>query len=145
MVPNFSRSNTVQCNSGLSKPVLRWAVLSTLQCASLLAVAASETIPQSIPVVSSHIQVLAASCAACHGNNGNSASVTPVLAGLDHDYFVLQMNAFRSGERTATVMQRHAKGLTSEEIEQLAIYFSQQQRKPSLSPPAQIMDPHHDE
>ena len=88
----------------------------------------------------SHIQVLAGSCAACHGTNGNSVSGTPVLAGLDHDYFVLQMQAFRSGERSATVMQRHAKGLTTEEIEQLATYFSQQKRIPGILPPAQVLD-----
>jgi len=66
-----------------------------------------------------------------------------VLAGLDHDYFVLQMQAFRSGERSATVMQRHAKGLTAEEIEQLATYFSQQKRIPGRLPPAQFMDIQH--
>ena len=103
--------------------------------------------------VPSHIQVLAGSCAACHGTGGNSiggnsigsnsVSGTPVLAGLDHDYFVLQMQAFRSGERSATVMQRHAKGLTAEEIGQLATYFSQQKRIPGRLPPAQLMDIQH--
>lgn len=68
-----------------------------------------------------------------------------MLAGLEHDYFVLQMQAFRSGERSATVMQRHAKGLTAEEIEQLATYFSQQKRIPGSLPPAQLMDIQHDD
>jgi len=105
--------------------------------------------------VPSHVQVLAGSCAACHGTDGNSiggnsisgnsVSGTPVLAGLEHDYFVLQMQAFRSGERSATVMQRHAKGLTVEEIEQLATYFSQQKRIPGSLPPAQLMDIQHDD
>jgi len=98
---------------------------------------------KTFPPAPSHIQVLAGSCAACHGTNGNSLSGTPVLAGLDHDYFVLQMQAFRSGERSATVMQRHAKGLTLEETEQLATYFSQQKRIPGILPPAQIMDTQH--
>jgi cytochrome c553 len=64
---------------------------------------------------SSHIQTLAASCAACHGPQGNSLAETPVLAGLDQHYFLDQMLAFRKNERPSTVMHRHAKGLTLEE------------------------------
>ncbi len=71
----------------------------------------------------SHIQILAASCAACHGTNGNSVGGIPVLAGLDKSYFITQMQAFRSGARASTVMHHHAKGLTAEEIKQLAQYF----------------------
>ncbi|MFZ9643374.1 MAG: c-type cytochrome, partial [Candidatus Methylopumilus sp.] len=36
-----------------------------------------------------HIQTLAASCAACHGSQGNSVGGTSVLAGLDASHFVL--------------------------------------------------------
>lgn len=75
-----------------------------------------------------HIRVLAASCAACHGTDGNSVGGTPVLAGLDRIHFMLQMQAFRSGERNSTVMHRHARGLEQYEIEQLADYFALQQR-----------------
>jgi cytochrome c553 len=85
-------------------------------------------------VDSGHLRVLAASCAACHGTNGNSVGGTPVLAGLDRSYFVLQMKAFRSGERSSTVMHTHAKGLTEEEIALLAEYFSSQIRATSASP-----------
>lgn len=89
---------------------------------------------------SPHIRVLAASCAACHGTNGNSVSGTPVLAGLDKNHFVLQMQAFRSGERSATVMHRHTKGLTLDEIDQLATYFSQQKRVTATQPNQQTLD-----
>ncbi|HQR50962.1 MAG TPA: c-type cytochrome [Methylophilaceae bacterium] len=81
-----------------------------------------------------HQRVLAASCAACHGTNGNSVGGTPVLAGLDRSYFVLQMQAFRTGERSSTVMHTHAKGLTEEEIGLLAEYFSVEKRTASSSP-----------
>lgn len=128
----------------LSGPCLALGLLGAVPCAlAATEPAASPTSPH-IPA-SPHIQILAASCAACHGPNGNSAGTTPTLAGLEHDYFVLQMNAFRNGERSATVMQRHAKGLTPDEIELLAQYFSQQKRMPAASPPSQIMDAHHDE
>jgi cytochrome c553 len=88
-------------------------------------------------LTSSHIQTLAASCAACHGSQGNSVGGTSVLAGLDASHFVLQMMAFRNGSRSSTVMHRHAKGLTVEEINDLAIYFAQQKRVTALIPPNQ--------
>jgi len=82
-----------------------------------------------------HLQVLAASCAACHGHDGNSAGVTPVIAGLSSDYFVSQMLAFRTGQTTSTIMHHHAKGLTEDEIKQLAEYFSRQPRLPAKPAP----------
>ena len=82
----------------------------------------------------SHLRVLAASCAACHGSNGNSVGGTPVLAGLDAAHFKLQMKSFRSGERSSTVMHHHAKGLTEDEIEALAGYFAAQPRTAATSP-----------
>ena len=88
-------------------------------------------------VPSPHIQTLAASCAACHGSQGNSVGGTSVLAGLDASHFVLQMTAFRNGSRSSTVMHRHAKGLTVEEINDLAVYFAQQKRVTAITPPNQ--------
>jgi cytochrome c553 len=79
-----------------------------------------------------HIRSLAASCAACHGTQGNAVSgnngaiSTPVLAGVQKAEIISKLTAFKSGERPATVMQRHAKGLTSDEITALAEYFSGQ-------------------
>ena len=90
-------------------------------------------------VATPHIQSLAASCAACHGSEGNSVGGTSVLAGLDASHFVLQMMAFRNGTRSSTVMHRHAKGLTVEEIDALAIYFSQQKRVTALISPNQTL------
>lgn len=86
---------------------------------------------------SRHVQTLAASCAACHGSEGNSLGGHAVLAGLDASHFVLQMMAFKNGTQSATVMHRHAKGLTVEEINDLALYFSQQKRIDGLKPPNQ--------
>ncbi len=86
--------------------------------------------------ISPHIQVLSASCAACHGTNGNSVGGTPVLAGLDRAHFITQMMAFRTGERSSTVMHRHAKGLTHEEISDLADFFAMQPREAMHTPPA---------
>lgn len=86
-----------------------------------------------------HTRTLAASCAACHGTQGNSQSITPVLAGLDASYFSTQMLAFKNGSRDSTVMHRHAKGITIDEIDHLAVYFSQQKRVSMPTPPSQIL------
>ena len=102
-------------------------------------------IDENSPVFSSHIRTLAASCAACHGTNGNSVGGMPVLAGLDPTRFVLQMQAFRSGERDSTVMNHHAKGLTPDEIEQLSRYFAAQNILQVAVPANQKLDTHHDD
>lgn len=91
------------------------------------------------PEVSQHIVILAASCAACHGTNGNSVGGTPVLAGLDASYFAAQMHAFQTNQRASTVMHHLSQGLTSAEIEQMGVFFANQPRVPAhmpASPPA---------
>jgi cytochrome c553 len=87
-----------------------------------------------IVMADTHIRTLAASCSACHGPDGNSVSGTPVLAGLERNHFVLQMQSFRNGGRSSTVMHHHAKGLTEPEIEQLADYFAAVKRVTASSP-----------
>lgn len=81
-----------------------------------------------------HIRQLAASCAACHGTQGNSVAANDedganaTLAGMAPTEFAEKMLGFRDGSRKATVMHHHAKGLTVAEINQLAVHFSQQKR-----------------
>jgi len=85
----------------------------------------------------SAIHTLAASCAACHGPNGNSLGGTPTLAALNQDYFVQRMQGFKDGSVSATVMHHHAKGLTTAEISALATYFAQQPRQTPYALPHQ--------
>jgi cytochrome c553 len=82
-----------------------------------------------------HIRALAASCAACHGTLGNSVTSSGIgdvsganaaLAGIAPADFTEKMLGFKDGSRKATVMHHHAKGLTVDEINQLALHFSQQ-------------------
>lgn len=82
-------------------------------------------------------RTLAASCAACHGPDGNSLGGTPTLAALNQDYFIQRMQGFKDGTISATVMHQHAKGLTTEEITALASYFAQQPRKAADAAPQQ--------
>ncbi len=91
-----------------------------------------------------HIRTLAASCAACHGSNGNAIAGNAVLAGIDATYFTKQMLAFKAGSLPATVMHHHAKGLRDDEIDLLAVYFSQQKPIASQSPKSQPLSPNHE-
>ena len=73
-------------------------------------------------------RTLAAACAQCHGTAGKAAPGTPLasLAGMPAAYLTLQMKAFKTGERPATVMHQIAKGYSDEQIAQLAAYFAAQ-------------------
>ena len=72
---------------------------------------------------------LAATCAACHGTQGRSATQEVVaLAGLPREHIAAQMRAFRDGSRPGTIMQQIAKGYSDEQIELMADYFSRRPR-----------------
>jgi cytochrome subunit of sulfide dehydrogenase len=73
---------------------------------------------------------LAATCASCHGTDGQSATKeVPALAGLPKEHIASQMKAFKDGSRPATVMHQLAKGYTDQQIEALAGYFAAQKVK----------------
>ena len=91
-----------------------------------------------------HIRTLAASCAACHGSNGNAIAGNAILADINPAYFTKQMLAFKAGSLPATVMHHHAKGLNVDEINKLADYFSKQKRVPSQVPKSQALKADHE-
>ena len=70
--------------------------------------------------------MLANSCASCHGTDGHSPGAIPSIAGKSIEFLEKALKEFRSGERDSTVMGRHAKGYTDDEIKLLAQYFSGQ-------------------
>jgi cytochrome c553 len=97
-----------------------------------------------------HTRTLAASCAACHGTNGNAVKMNAefdatALAGLDKAYIEQRLLDFRTGVRPATVMHRHANGLTLDEIKQLADYFSRQKPEKHTMPEPQTLKAVQDE
>ena len=77
-----------------------------------------------------YVRSLAATCANCHGTNGNAVAGASVvgLAGLAKDHIVSQMQAFKAGTRPATVMHQIAKGYSDAQIEQLAAWFASQKK-----------------
>ncbi len=75
-------------------------------------------------------RALAATCANCHGTQGQAvpnASV-PGLAGLPASYISEQMKAFKAGTRPATVMHQLAKGYSDAQIESIAAYYAAQKK-----------------
>ena len=64
----------------------------------------------------------ATACSGCHGVN--AATDIPSLQGRSPDEIAAAMQAFRSGERPATVMDRIAKGFTDEESRAIAAWVS---------------------
>jgi cytochrome c553 len=66
-------------------------------------------------------------CAACHGQDGNSATADfPRLAGQHHDYLVKTLRDYKNGKRKNAIMAPQAANLSDRDIEDLAAYFSHQ-------------------
>ena len=68
----------------------------------------------------------AAACSGCHPRAGVSAPAVQPLAGRPVEEIVTAMQAFRTGERSATVMDRIAKGFSDEEARAIAAWVSAQ-------------------
>lgn len=120
-------------------------LLLPLMCFGLATQAQAETSQTTHSTIHpAHITTLAASCAACHGTQGNSVGITPALSGLNSEYFIAEMLAFKQGTKPSTVMHRHAKGLTNDEITLLAEYFSKQTRSPTPRLKSQALSMAHE-
>ncbi len=72
---------------------------------------------------------LAATCANCHGTNGNARGDMKPLAGLPADKIIALVADYKSGAQPATIMHQIAKGYTDEQIRLVAGYFAAQQPK----------------
>ena len=68
----------------------------------------------------------ATSCTGCHPANANVDTPVPRLAGQDAAEMVAALQAFRSGRRPATVMDRIAKGFSDDEIKSIAEWYAAQ-------------------
>ncbi|MGR8930071.1 MAG: c-type cytochrome [Gammaproteobacteria bacterium] len=69
----------------------------------------------------------AASCAGCHGEDGNSMMPGfPKLAGQHQGYLLNQLRAFKKGERNAPMMAPLAMGLEDRSMAEIAEYYSAQ-------------------
>ena len=69
---------------------------------------------------------LAATCANCHGTNGNARGDMKPLAGMAADKLIAMMADYRAGNQPATIMHQIVKGYTEEQIKLIAAHFAAQ-------------------
>lgn len=69
-------------------------------------------------------EALAAQCAGCHGPAGEGVEDFPPLAGLNADYLITQLEAYRSGARANPMMNTISESLSDEDIAALAAHYS---------------------
>ena len=72
-----------------------------------------------------------AMCTGCHGIPGYKASFpevysVPLIGGQSAQYIISALNAYRKGERKHPTMAGIAKGLSDQDIADVAAYYAQQ-------------------
>ncbi len=92
----------------------RHAFMAVLVCVGMTPASAAEAPPG------------AASCTGCHAEKPNVDTPVARLAGQDANAMMAAMQAYRSGQRPATVMDRIAKGFSDDEIKAIAAWFVMQ-------------------
>jgi cytochrome subunit of sulfide dehydrogenase len=97
----------------------------TMSTCRMMGVALIATLYVAAPTLAAEGEILALSCAACHGTDGKSAGSIPTIAGKNRAVLETTLTDFKSGKRTGTVMNRLAKGYTDDEIKALATFFAE--------------------
>jgi sulfide dehydrogenase cytochrome subunit len=72
---------------------------------------------------------LAATCANCHGTQGNARGDMKPLAGMSSEKLLASIADYKSGAQPATIMHQISKGYTDEQMKLIAGYFAAQQPK----------------
>jgi cytochrome c553 len=74
------------------------------------------------------------SCVSCHGAAGNSTIVqNPKLAAQHESYIYKQLADFKTAQRNNPIMTPIAKGMTDEEMRNIAAYLDKQTPKPGAA------------
>jgi cytochrome c553 len=85
-------------------------------------------------------KALAAACAKCHGEDGNSKTPgTPSLAGQQPHYLVTAIQEYHRGDRGTAAMKAILRDASSLELESLALYYAS--RTPAQRPAPSVGDP----
>ena len=72
---------------------------------------------------------LAATCANCHGTNGQARGDMKPLAGVSADKIVAALADYKSGAQPSTIMGQLAKGYSDDQIKAVAAFFAAQPAK----------------
>jgi cytochrome subunit of sulfide dehydrogenase len=68
----------------------------------------------------------ARSCSGCHAPARTADAAVPPLTGRNPADIVAAMQAFKSGQRPSTVMDRIAKGFSEDEVKAIAAWYAAQ-------------------
>jgi sulfide dehydrogenase cytochrome subunit len=68
----------------------------------------------------------AVACSGCHPARATVGTLVPPLSGRDPSSIVTAMQEFRAGKRSATVMDRIAKGFSEDETGAIAAWYGAQ-------------------
>jgi len=71
----------------------------------------------------SRAAMLSYTCAGCHGTDGISPGSIPSIYCKSSSAIEKSLKEYRDGKRFSTVMGRHVKGYTDDEIQLIAGYF----------------------
>jgi len=75
-------------------------------------------------------------CLQCHGDHGVSNTPdVPSLGGVPELYALLQLVAFREGNRDVPIMNAMTKGMTDDDLRAAAAFVAKQPRPPAPSEP----------
>ena len=99
--------------------------MKALPAAALLALLATTAAQAADPNLGRN---LAATCANCHGTNGNAVKGGGIdaLAGVPKDKILQKLADFKSGDKPASIMHQISKGYTDEQLDLIAGYFAAQ-------------------
>ena len=78
----------------------------------------------------SRAQMLAATCANCHGTDGQALGAMPALAGRPAEYTLTLLQLFRENQIPTTIMHQIVKGYSAEELQLIAEHLAQQEPRP---------------
>jgi cytochrome c553 len=119
------------------------AIATNMSAADTRAVAAFYASLPPIPAVKTSVfspydrgKEVAATCARCHGEDGNSKIPgTPSLAGLQPRYFVVATQEYLTGARETPPMHAMLRGMNNLDTESVALYFASQTPAQRSAPP----------
>jgi cytochrome c553 len=115
---------------------------AALLAATATATLAAENAPQPAaaapaaakPDLNAGSNKFAATCAACHGADGNSGiPANPKLAQQHPEYLVKQLAEFKSGKRPSPIMQPMAAQLSDADMRNIAFWAGSQKAKPGFA------------
>jgi cytochrome c553 len=112
-----------------SSILLRAARVLSLSAVAVVSIAAANDEAAAAPAAGAK-PALVGTCAACHGENGVSASpMFPNLAGQHRSYLEVALKEYKNGKRKNPVMAGTAAALSDADIKQLAAWYASQPSK----------------